>query len=110
MLRTNLQIEQLESRLLLNAGDLDVIFSGGKATAGFVLGSAQAHGLAVQANGQVIAVGQAGAQNAVFALARFNLNGALDPTFGSGGEVTTALGSSHNGVAEAVALQADGKI
>jgi uncharacterized delta-60 repeat protein len=68
------------------------------------------HGLAVEPDGRILAVGQAGSPNATFALARFNRNGALDQTFSSGGEVTTGLGSSHNGVAEAVAVQADGKI
>ena len=35
--------------------------------------------------------------------------GALDPGFGQGGIVTTAIGSGHEG-AYAVALQADGKL
>src|SRR5439155_20724690 len=106
----NLYVERLEDRLLLSAGDLDVVFGGGKVTAGFAAGSAQVHALAVEPDGRIIAVGQAGSPNATFALARFNRNGTLDQTFGNGGEVTTGLGSSHNGAAEAVAVQADGKI
>ena len=105
-----LQIELLEQRLLPSAGDLDVVFGGGKVTAGFASGPAQVHGLAVEPDGRIITVGQAGSPNATFALARFNRNGTLDQTFANGGEVTTGLGSSQNGLAEAVAVQSDGKI
>src|SRR3990172_6169904 len=42
------------------------------------------------------------------AMARYNPDGSLDPTFGSGGKVTTVFGTSSN--AHALALQADGKI
>src|SRR5438105_14424144 len=55
-----LHLERLEDRLLLSAGDLDVGFAGGKATANFSLGAAQVQALAVQADGKIIAAGQAG--------------------------------------------------
>jgi uncharacterized delta-60 repeat protein len=59
---------------------------------------------------KIIAVGFAGNPNRGkpydFALARFSLDGALDAAFGSGGLVTTG---DHD-VANAVALQSDGKI
>jgi hypothetical protein len=42
-----MRLEQLEDRLMLNAGDLDVVFAGGKATANFALGSAQVAAVAV---------------------------------------------------------------
>ncbi len=45
------------------------------------------------------------------ALARYRTDGSLDPTFGSGGLVTTDLGSPHgDDVAISVAIQANGKI
>jgi uncharacterized delta-60 repeat protein len=43
-----------------------------------------------------------------FDLARYNPNGTLDTTFGSGGMVTTPIGA--NSEAWAVAIQADGKV
>src|SRR5438309_9223368 len=105
-----LALEYLEDRLMLNAGDLDVVFAGGKATANFSLGAAQAQAIAVQADSKIVAVGQAGGSSSAFALARFNLNGTLDPSFGTGGEVTTKLGPSQNGAATGVVIQPDGKI
>ena len=45
----------------------------------------------------------------VFALARYNLNGSLDNSFGAAGEVTTSFTGSSDGV-RAMAIQADGKI
>ena len=48
-----------------------------------------------------------------FVLARFGIDGTLDPTFGNGGTIQTAFvynGSSSRGIANAVALQNDGKI
>ena len=80
---------------------------------------ADAVALAVQPDGKIVAAGLAG--NAVsqiwdVALLRYNANGSLDtdpnPTMGFGGGtgiVTTDIGSSSN-YANAVALQADGKI
>jgi len=103
-------LERLEDRLLPSAGDLDVVFGGGKATANFSLGAAQVEALALQADGRIIAAGQAGSNGADFALARFNRNGTLDASFGTAGEVTTSLGSSPNSVARGLAIQPDGKI
>ncbi len=44
-----------------------------------------------------------------FALARYNSDGSLDGTFGSGGKVTTAIGNGDD-IGESVAIQSDGKI
>ena len=103
-------LERLEDRLLPSAGDLDVVFAGGKATANFSLGAAQVEALAVQADGRIVAAGQAGSNGADFALARFNRNGTLDASFGTAGEVATRLGTSPNSVARGLAIQPDGKI
>jgi len=103
-------LEYLEDRLLPSAGDLDVVFAGGKATASFSLGAAQVEALAVQADGRIVAAGQAGSNGADLALARFNRNGTLDASFGTAGEVASRLGTSPNSVARGLAIQADGKI
>jgi uncharacterized delta-60 repeat protein len=67
--------------------------------------------VAVLPNGQIV-LGASHADpaftNEVFALARLNPNGSLDPAFGSGGIVTTNVGGVE-GVA-AILVQPDGKI
>jgi len=61
----------------------------------------------LQADGKIVVVGESGTDfNTGFALARYNVNGTLDPSFGSGGKVLT-----HNGaVAFAVVAEPDGKL
>jgi uncharacterized delta-60 repeat protein len=87
-------------------GSLDTSFSGdGRQTTDFG-GSDQAHGVALQADGKVVAVGGDGND---FAFARYNPNGSLDPSFSGDGRQTTGFGGSDDR-ASGVALQADGKI
>ena len=64
----------------------------------------------IQADGKIVVAGKSftGTGNE-FAVARYNENGSLDNTFGSGGFVTTNV-SSVGDEAWAVALQSDGKI
>jgi uncharacterized delta-60 repeat protein len=105
------------------AGDLDASFGvGGKVITDFGendLGRA----IALQPDGKIVVVGNAGPliddnDNAItlakFALARYLPDGTLDTTFGDDGRVTTAFEqgspSGNEGPAQAVALQADGKI
>ncbi|MFS8083448.1 MAG: T9SS type A sorting domain-containing protein [Ginsengibacter sp.] len=66
--------------------------------------------LAVGPDGKIIAAGysQNSGGNYLFALARYNINGGLDSTFGSNGIVTTAIMAYAE--AESVALQSDEKI
>jgi uncharacterized delta-60 repeat protein len=88
-------------------GSLDSSFgSGGKVTTDFG-GFDSAFGVALQADGKIVAAGQ-GASSGDFALARYNPDGSLDPTFGSGGKVTTDFAPFE--AATAVTIQADGKI
>ena len=96
-------------------GDLDPTFGvGGKVTTDFVGGGDQARALVVQADGKLVAAGLAvtgEATNNDFALARYNPDGSLDPTFGNGGEVTTDFGGSPPfDNANALVQQADGKL
>lgn len=92
------------------AGDMDATFgAGGKVSTDF--GSISlANAVAETTAGRVVAVGQFGeVSTSDFALARYVAKGALDPTFGSGGKVTTSF-TDDSDVARAVAVQADGKI
>ena len=87
-------------------GDLDVSFSGdGKLTTDFGGGSDLAAAVAVQADGKIVV---AGTSDGNFALARYGVDGALDPSFSGDGLVTTDLGGTDDG--QGVAIQTDGKI
>jgi uncharacterized delta-60 repeat protein len=91
-------------------GSLDSSFgSSGFATLNNCWGCSQADDLLVQSDGKIVATGWiAGA----FLVARFDANGALDPSFGGGdGYTVTNFGSSGwGGAAISVALQTDGRI
>jgi uncharacterized delta-60 repeat protein len=88
------------------SGSLDTTFgSGGIVTTPMGISS-----LVVEPNGQIVAVGNGTAStgNHVWTLARYNVNGSLDSTFGSGGILT----SSPTGfdVADGSALESNGQI
>src|SRR6266511_3302132 len=91
-------------------GSLDAGFgAAGKVTTAIGSSHDFASALALQADGKIVAAGRSyNGANYDFALVRYNPNGSLDPGFGTGGKVTTAIGSSHD-FASALALQADGK-
>jgi uncharacterized delta-60 repeat protein len=94
-------------------GTLDPSFgSGGKVTTAFGSSHESISALALQPDGKLVAAGYAatGPSTSVFALARYNPNGALDSSFGSGGKVITALGSGAEDGANALVLQPDGKL
>lgn len=71
----------------------------------------RAGAVAVTSSGQIVALGSD--QSYTWLLARYNLDGSLDTTFGSGGKATTVFSSSatafHTYVT-AVAQQPDGKL
>jgi uncharacterized delta-60 repeat protein len=96
-------------------GTLDPTFSwNGKVKTDFTAGNDYAQGVAIQANGKIVLAGGANERTPFtfarrFALARYNPNGSLDRTFGGDGKVTTDF-SPDRDVANAVAIQADGKI
>lgn len=91
-------------------GTLDTTFgTGGKVTTNFE-DLDRAEDLVLQPDGKIIAVGDGG--NA-FASARYNSDGSLDATFGTGGKVITQFPLnpiSPNNYARAVTLQSDSKI
>jgi len=97
-----------------SSGALDSTFgSGGIVTTAVGSLDADAAALAVQVDGKIVAAGLAGdAMSQIWdvALLRYNTDGTLDLPFGgTNGMVITDIGSSSN-YANAVALQADGKI
>ncbi len=99
-------------------GALDPAFgAGGIVTTDFGGLGATAAALEIQTDGKIVVAGRAGqtingAAKNVFALARYETNGALDATFGTGGLVTTSFGVFTNPgeIARALAIQPDGKI
>ncbi len=74
-------------------------------------GASEIHGLALQSDGKVVAVGKsAKSADTSIALARFTTTGALDTTFNSSGIVVTSI-SAGSDAANAVVIQGgDGKI
>ena len=100
-------------------GTLDSTFGTGGAVSisfpGDDFGGAQVIGLAIQSDGKIVAAISNFQQGfgPLFILARLNVNGSLDTTFGSGGIVETQVGpsgGSFGAVASVLALQPDGKI
>ena len=93
-------------------GSLDPTFAGnGVAMTDFTGRDDIAHGVAIQANGKIVAAGSAreGYGDSKFALARYRTSGRLDGTFGGDGRVMTDFTGSGD-YAHAVAIQPDGKI
>ncbi len=104
-------LEVLEDRLVPSVGNLDLGFgTNGKVLTAVGTGTAQAHAVVIQNDNRIVAAGVASQDsNHDFALLRYNPDGSLDPSFGTGGLVLTDFGLGDD-EALAVALQADGKI
>jgi uncharacterized delta-60 repeat protein len=104
---------------LLADGSLDPSFDGdGRATVAFDIGGASgsnidiAHALALQADGKIVIGGEVDVSatttgNVDFGIARLTANGALDPTFGSGGRVLVPFDRTPSGVDQLQALRID---
>jgi uncharacterized delta-60 repeat protein len=98
-------------------GSLDTSFgSGGFVRTSFGTEGCYASALILQSDGKIIAAGSnyinftiEQSSNTDFGLARYNPDGTLDSTFGSGGEVSTDF-DGFNDDAFSVLIQADGKI
>jgi uncharacterized delta-60 repeat protein len=89
------------------SGSLDTTFGSG----GIVTTAMAVRSLVVQPNGQIVAVGNengAVSNTSEWALARYNVNGTLDTTFGSSGVVTS--NPSGDDEATGAALESDGLI
>jgi uncharacterized delta-60 repeat protein len=92
-------------------GTLDTTFGTGGIATLFATGAFFA--MAIQPNGEIVVAGSAGpgSSNSYVELARFQTNGTLDTTFGTGGiTTTTAIPFTPFDAAGALALQANGEI
>ncbi len=68
-----------------------------------------ANGLALQADGKILVVGSAGSVDSG-AVVRYNVDGTLDTSFGSGGIAVLDFGRRNGAPNRQVAIQEDGKI
>ncbi|HET7487171.1 MAG TPA: Calx-beta domain-containing protein [Acidimicrobiales bacterium] len=90
-------------------GSLDTTFgTAGKVTTSFAAGDNEnVEAVLIRPDGKIVAVGTSYAADDDVALARYNPDGSLDTTFGSGGKVVTGLPASDDD-AYAAALRPDG--
>jgi uncharacterized delta-60 repeat protein len=95
---------------LLSDGSLDPSFgTGGKVTTPLAGGVDAGRDGLLQPDGRIVVVGTAGSMAApVLALARYNMDGSLDGTFGTAGQASVPLPVPFRG--GALALQPDGKL
>ena len=109
-------IECLEDRTLLTAGMLDPTFGAGGIVTTALPGDPThggGTGVAMQEDGKIVAVGftrvgsEVGDLDSV--VARYNSDGSLDASFGTGGLVKTDVGG-FNGFTNDVAIDPNGKI
>jgi uncharacterized delta-60 repeat protein len=95
-------------------GTLDTTFGvQGKVKTDFPGLAADVSSVVVQPDGKIVVAGGAFPLFTFlgnFEIARYNANGSLDPSFGSGGIVTTHFPGGEGSYASALSLQPDGKI
>jgi uncharacterized delta-60 repeat protein len=93
-------------------GSLDGSFGAdGKVTTDFSGGNDSAHSIAIDSQGRIVAAGFNGTPESElgdFALARYKPNGSPDPSFGTGGKVTTHIGGSAS--ARSATIDSQGRI
>ena len=91
-------------------GTLDTGFgTGGKVLTPVGTLTDEAHSIALQDDGKIVVAGYASSGNNDFAVVRYNADGSLDTGFGTGGKVTTPIGTGDDW-AHDVTVQTDGKI
>jgi uncharacterized delta-60 repeat protein len=97
-------------------GSLDTSFgTGGKTTTSVEGNNDYANSLVIQSDGKIIAAGyslnQTGTRNDNdFALVRYNTNGSLDTSFGTGGKVTNEIDPGDGSEAFSIVVQNDQKL
>src|SRR5262249_8559456 len=95
-------------------GSLDTTFGSGGIVYTAIGTFAMGHAGALHSGGKLVGGGKATptvGSHEHFALARYNSDGSLDTSFGSGGSVTTAVSSTFNDSINGLAIQpGDGKI
>jgi uncharacterized delta-60 repeat protein len=94
-------------------GGLDTDFgSGGTVTTAVGGGRSQAFDVVIEPDGAIVAGGVASTNASdpgSFALVRYRSNGALDPNFGSGGEVVQPIGDGFDAISD-LAMQPGGSL
>ena len=101
-----LRCERLEERVVPSGGALDPSFGQGGIASTPVDGTPL--GVAEQADGKLVVVLQGRLDHEGFVLTRYNADGTVDTSFGTGGLVDLAF--AHHATSCSVLIQADGKI
>ena len=100
------------SKIFSQAGKLDNTFgNGGKVST--LVGTVESDGkaVAVQSNGKILVAGtywSTSRNRYDFSVARYNLDGSLDNSFGGNGKAWADFGSGNNAVASAIVIQSNG--
>ena len=93
-------------------GSIDNTFGNNGIASTFIVGvkASTAYSITIQSDGKIIAAGTtANTSNKDFAIVRYNSDGKLDNSFGSGGIVSTQIGTGDD-IVYSVKTQSDGKI
>ncbi len=94
-------------------GSLDNLFgSGGKVVTSIGISASEIFAVAIQSNGKIIAAGYSTQDFDIgtdFTIVRYNSDGTLDNSFGTGGIVLTDINTSEDQI-YSITIQADGKI
>jgi len=110
-----LEVRRVLASITLGTGGtgewaLDPGFAGGTVTKDVVVGGVDfAADVAVQADGKIVAAGEAFVANQDFAVVRYNADGTPDTTFGNGGVAIIPIGTG-NDTARSVAIDSQGRI
>ena len=92
-------------------GSLDETFRSSPEVLGvFTLWGADVTGVTIQNDGKIVAVGYGVSGNEVVTMVRYNADGSLDTTFGSGGKLSTDITPGSDTRGKKVMMQPDGKI
>ncbi len=93
-------------------GALDATFGTGGIVTSPVPNSSSSfiQAVAIQSDGKIIAAGSSTIGTTRFTLARYNTDGNIDTSFGTGGFVTSVISTSASSTILDIAIQADGKI
>ena len=97
------------------SGDLDATFgTGGQVLTDMGSKFDEGHAVVVLGDGKILVAGGGGAGTGdytAFGVARYNANGSLDTSFGTGGKANVVFdGQNYEDTANALAVQPDGKI
>ncbi len=90
-------------------GSLDASFGAGGTVTTALGDDPSVRGIGIRSDGKIVVAGRFRDQQSMFALARYDADGALDSRFGRGGVVRTAF-DIGDAEANALAIQRDGKI